>query len=233
MTTNHWPAGTFMARVGADTATRLLALAPPRRLSADDVLIGQGENREMILLLSPPEAGEPAFAKVTSVLRNGTEVMLGIRVHGDVVGEMGMFRASGASATVMACTPMTVRSYTYKVFRDFLDGHRDAWEAVGAVMGDRLESADRHRAEFVGYEVDARLARVLVDLGGRHGIRSPEGVELGVRLSQTDLGKLIGARTDAVGNAMRRFRDEGLLLTRYRHVVIIDMDRLHAVYEKG
>ncbi|WP_150241574.1 Crp/Fnr family transcriptional regulator [Nocardiopsis quinghaiensis] len=233
MTGNRWPARTFMDRVEADTATRLLGLAPPRRVPAGEVLIGQGRIGAAVLLLCPAEDGESACVKVTSDLRNGIEVMLGIRVHGDVVGEMGMFRGSGASATVTACTPMAVRAYTHTVFRDFLVRHPDAWDAVGAVMGDRLASSDRHRAEFMAYEVDARLARVLVELAGRHGTAVPEGVELGVRLSQTDLGKLIGARTDAVGNAMRRFRQEGLLLSRYRRVVIVEMDKLHAVYENA
>ena len=233
MTPNRWPAHTFLDRVEPDTAARLLGLVPPRRVSTGEVLIGQGQNSEQILLLCPMEPGEFACVKVTSVLRNGTEVMLGIRVHGDIVGEMGMFRGSGASATVVACTPMAVRAYTHRTFRDFLSRHRDAWEAVGAVMGDRLATSDRCRAEFVGYEVDVRLARVLVELAGRHGRTVPEGVDLGVRLTQTDLGKLIGARTDAVGNALRRFYREGVLLPGYRRVIIVEMDKLRAVYESA
>ncbi|WP_159941678.1 MULTISPECIES: Crp/Fnr family transcriptional regulator [unclassified Nocardiopsis] len=233
MTPNHWPTRTFMDRLAADTAARLLAMAPPRRAPEGEVLLRQGQHREEVLLLCPAGTGEVACAKVTSVLRNGTEVMLGIRVHGDMVGEMGMFRGSGASATVVACTPMTVRAYTHAAFRDFLTRHRDAWEAVGAVMGDRLASSDLLRAEFVGYEVDVRLARVLVELAERHGAEDAEGVDIGIRLSQTDLGKLIGARTDAVGNALRRFRDAGLVLSRYRRVVVVEMDKLRSVYENA
>ncbi len=232
-TPNHWPTGTFMARIAADTAASLLELAPPRHQPANHALIHQGEQRGLVLLLCAPGTEDFACAKVTSVLRNGTEAMLGLRVHGDLVGEMGMFRDQGASATVTTCTPVAVRAYTHELFRDFLEHHPDASRAVAAMMGDRLESSDRQRAEFVGYEVEARLARVLVDLAARHGSVTSDGVDLGVRLSQTDLGKLIGARTDAVGNAMRRFRAEGLLLSRYRRVVIVDMDKLNGVYENA
>lgn len=233
MTPDHWPAGTFMERIGADAAARLLDLARPRTLPVNHVLIGQGEQRGMVALLCAAEPGVTAAAKVTSVLRNGTEVMLGIRVHGDIVGEMSMVRGTPASATVTACTPTAVRSYSHALFREFLDEHPEAWRAVGAVMGDRLESADRQRAEFVGYEVGPRLARILLDLAGRHGRPVPEGVDVGVRLSHTDLGKLIGARTDAVGNAMRGFRSQGLVQSRYRRVVIVDTDRLRGVYENA
>jgi CRP-like cAMP-binding protein len=220
-----------MERIGEDTAARLLDLARPRTLPVNRVLLGQGERRGLVVLLDAAEPGGAAAAKVTAVLRNGTEVMLGIRVHGDIVGEMGMVRGTAASATVTACTPMAVRTYSHAQFREFLDEHPDAWRAVGAVMGDRLESSDRQRAEFVGYEVGPRLARILLDLAGRHGRPTPDGIDVGVRLSHTDLGKLIGARTDAVGNAMRGFRAQGLVQSRYKRVVIVDTDRLRGVYE--
>ena len=188
------------------------------------------------MLLGPPEeaeTGETACAKVTSVLRNGTEAMFGIRLRGDLVGELSMFRETPPVATVTSCSPLSVRVFSHAVFESFLTEHPVAWRALLAMMAERLEWSDRHRAEFVGYEVEARLARVLVDLAERHGVPAPEGTTLGVRLSHTDLGKLIGARTDAVGNAIRRFRSEGLLVSSYRNVVIVDMERLNGVYENA
>ncbi|MEU2939524.1 Crp/Fnr family transcriptional regulator [Nocardiopsis alba] len=230
-----WPAGTFMSRIGDLAASRLLSLAPPRHLPANQVLIAQGDEDEQVMLLGPPEdePGDAACVKVTSVLRNGTEAMFGIRLRGDLVGELSMFRDTPAIATVTSCSALSVRVFSHPVFESFLEEHPEAWRALLAMVGERLEWADRHRAEFVGYEVEARLARVLVDLAERHGTTTPLGTDLGVRLSHTDLGKLIGARTDAVGNAIRRFRSEGLLVSSYRNVVIVDMERLNGVYENA
>ncbi|MBR8744364.1 Crp/Fnr family transcriptional regulator [Nocardiopsis sp. MG754419] len=231
-----WPAGTFMSRIGARAAERLLSLAPPQYLPANRVLISQGDAGEQVMLLGPPPEGEneeSACVKVTSVLRNGTEAMFGIRLRGDLVGELSMFRDTPPIATVTSCSPLSVRAFPHAVFESFLEEHPEAWRALVRMMAERLEWADRHRAEFFGYEVEARLARVLVDLAERHGTPTSQGVALGVRLSHTDLGKLIGARTDAVGNAIRRFRSEGLLESGYRHVVIVDMERLNGVYENA
>ncbi|WP_017604260.1 Crp/Fnr family transcriptional regulator [Nocardiopsis alkaliphila] len=231
-----WPPGTFMSRIGCHAAERLLCLAEPRYLAANRILISQGDDSEQVMLLGPPAEGETsdaACAKVTSVLRNGTEAMFGIRLRGDLVGELSMFRDAPAVATVTSCAPLSVRVFSHSVFESFLTEHPEAWRALMAMLAERLEWSDRHRAEFVGYEVEARLARVLVDLAERHGVPTREGTALGVRLSHTDLGKLIGARTDAVGNAIRRFRSEGLLVSGYRHVVIVDMERLNGVYENA
>lgn len=229
-----WPTGTFMSRIGVRAQERLLSLAEPRYLPANRVLISQGDDDEQVMLLGPPaqsDVEDVACAKVTSVLRNGTEAMFGIRLRGDLVGELSMFRDAPTAATVTSCAPLSVRVFPHSVFDSFLTEHPEAWRALMAMMAERLEWSDRHRAEFVGYEVEARLARVLVDLAERHGVPTPEGTALGVRLSHTDLGKLIGARTDAVGNAIRRFRSEGLLVSSYRNVVIVDMERLNGVYE--
>lgn len=230
----EWPSDSFMSRLGPRAEERLLSLAPPRDLSANRVLISQGDAEEQVMLLCPPERGESADSacvKITSVLRNGTEAMFGIRRWGDLVGELSLFRGTRPSATVTSCAPLAVRVYPHQVFEDFLEEHPDAWRAMIAVMGERQERADRQRAEFAGYEVEARVARILVDMAQRHGVPTDRGVHLGVRLSHTDLGKLVGARTDAVGNAIRRFRSEGLLLTSYKNVVIVDMERLNGVYE--
>ena len=229
-----WPPGSFMSRLGDRSTDRFLSLARPRSLPANRVLISQGDAEEQVMLLGPPGAGEsadPACVTITSVLRNGTEAMFGIRRWGDLVGELSMFRGTRPTATVTSCAPLTVRVYPHQVFDSFLEQHPDAWRAMVAVMAERQECADRQRAEFAGYEVEARVARVLIDMARRHGVRTERGVHLGVRLSHTDLGKLIGARTDAVGNAIRRFRAEGLLLTSYKNVVIVDMEGLNGVYE--
>ncbi|MEU3309100.1 Crp/Fnr family transcriptional regulator [Nocardiopsis sp. NPDC006832] len=231
-----WPMGTFMSRIGGPAAERLLSLAPPRYLRANRVLISQGDEDEQIMLLGPPPEArnwDAACVKVTSVMRNGTEAMLGIRVRGDLVGELSMFRGTAPIATVTSCSPLSVRTFSHSVFEAFLEEHPKAWRALITMMAERLEWADRHRAEFVGYEVEARLARVLIELAERHGIPTPNGIDLGVRLSHTDLGKLIGARTDAVGNAIRRFRSEGILVSGYRNVVIVDMERLKGIYENA
>lgn len=73
--------------------------------------------------------------------------------------------------------------------------------------------------------------RVLIELADRHGIPAPNGIDPGVPLSHTDPGEFIGARTDAVGNVIRRFRCEGLLVSGYCNVVIVDMEWSNRVYE--
>jgi hypothetical protein len=96
------------------------------------------------------------------------------------------------------------------------------------MIADRLEWANRRRLDFTAYEVVVRLARVLAELVDVHGVPASDGFELDVRLSQPELGRLIGVSEDAVGQAMRRLKCEGLVVVHYRRVTIVDVHRLRS-----
>ncbi|WP_017558873.1 Crp/Fnr family transcriptional regulator [Nocardiopsis baichengensis] len=225
----EWPEGTFMARIGPEARDVLMDLAVPRRVPAGRVLMSQGGPGDGVLLLRAPGRSASACVKVTSVLPNGTETLLGVRVDGDLVGEMGIVRDRPRTATVTTCTPTLVHSFSARAFKDFLDRVPGTWEAVASVLGDRLEWSDRQRSEYTAYRVPARLARALLQLAARHGVVNGDGaVDIGVQLSQAELGMLIGAREDAVGEALRRMREAGCVEAGYRKVAILDGEGLQS-----
>jgi CRP/FNR family cyclic AMP-dependent transcriptional regulator len=72
---------------------------------------------------------------------------------------------------------------------------------------------------------------VLAELVARHGIPGDGGTDLGVHLSQAELGLLVGAKEAAVGKALRFFKESGLVTIRYRQVIITDVEKLRAFGE--
>ncbi|KJK55417.1 Crp/Fnr family transcriptional regulator [Saccharothrix sp. ST-888] len=221
-----WAKGTFLARLAKDRAEQLLGLGRPTRYEAGGVLLSQGDRTTHVCLLQPADPGGVVCAKVTAALANGTESLLGIRVSGDLVGEQAALRMVPRAATVTACSSVLVNVVTRERFLGFLHEYPDAWEAVSSVMADRLDSANRRRLDFAAFGVPGRLARVLAELVDRHGHEVVDGHEIGVHLSQLELGRLIGAREDAVGLAMRRLKGEGLVRPHYRGVTVLDLAAL-------
>ena len=221
-----WPAGTLMARITEEARQDLLMLARPYEYADGTILIRQGDPSTHVCLLRSIRSITPACVKVTATLENGSESLLGIRVSGDLIGELAAVRGVPRSATVTTCTPALVHRIPRDGFMAFLGRHRDGWQAVSHMIADRLDWANRRRLDIAGYEVPVRLARVIVELVSRHGVQTAGGYELGVRLSQAELGKLIGAKEDAVGQAMRRLKDAGLVRSNYRRVTITKMKEL-------
>ncbi|MEU4231263.1 Crp/Fnr family transcriptional regulator [Nonomuraea sp. NPDC026600] len=216
----RWAAGTLLARLGDDARKHLLELVPPRSYKPGRVLLHQGEIGNHVYILTSARPGTPACVKVSARLANGTESLLGIRVSGDAVGELAVLRGSARSATVTTCSPTDAYVIPRKEFLDFLGRYPEAWPAIGGMIADRLDWANQRRLDFVGYPVPVRLARVLAALAERHGAKVEGGYDLGVRLSQEELGRLIGAGKDAVGKAIVKLKDAGLITVQYRGIVV-------------
>jgi CRP/FNR family cyclic AMP-dependent transcriptional regulator len=225
-TNDDWPAGTLLARLGPEARKDLLTIAPPKRHPPDTVLLHQGEDTSHVYVLRSPQPQTSACVKVMARLANGTETLLGIRVSGDIVGELAVIRNSTRMATVVTCTSVITHAITHRDFLAFLHRHEEGWPALTGMIAERLDWANQRRLDFVGYSVPVRLARTLAELTDRHGYPVPGGVKLGVALSQEEFGKLIGARKDAIGKAIAHLKDAELIANHYRGIVVTDLDGL-------
>lgn len=220
-----------MARLAEPTGRELLNLAPALLHPPGEVLLTQGDASDHVCVLGAADPGRSSCVKVTATLENGSESLLGIRVSGDIVGELAGLLTGRRTATVTTCGPVVVHRIGRDVFKAFLMRRPDAWEAMGRMIASRLDWANRRRLDFGGYDVPIRLARVLVDLVERHGYPVEAGERLGVELSQAELGRLIGAKEDAVGQAMRTLKRTGLVISGYRLVTVVDVARLRTFAE--
>lgn len=221
-----WPPGTLMANLSESTAAALLALAPATEVASGEVLMRQGDRTTSVCLLRQTRGPELAYVKITAVVENGAESLLGIRGHGEIVGEMSAFLDGQRTATVTACTPMLVHSIRQETFQRFLRERPDASLALSRMFAERLGSANRRRLDFAGYDIPIRLARVVVELVSRFGQPRTDGYHLAIRLTQPEFGRLIGASEDSVGQAMNRLRDARLITTGYASLTVRDLPGL-------
>lgn len=74
--------------------------------------------------------------------------------------------------------------------------------------------------------VPARVADLLLKLGEEHGVPSAHGLTIGKRFSHDELGHMVGATRVWVTQAMKRLKREGLIATRGRDIVILDVNGL-------
>jgi CRP/FNR family cyclic AMP-dependent transcriptional regulator len=190
------------------------------------MLIRQGEPSASVYLLRPISRRAIACAKITALLESGHEGLLGIRVSGDLVGELGVVREARRVATVTTCAPALVHVIGRNTFFRFLVKHPEAWLAVSATIADRLDWSNRWRLEFAAHDVLTRAARALVMLAERHGYPTPDGQDLGLSISQEELGRLIGAHRDAVVKCVALLRSRNLIKTGYRRIIIVNPDEL-------
>lgn len=203
-------------------AADLLALGQARRFPAGQVLIGQGERLDHVILITKGQV------RILHTTEDGREPVLGVRSEGDLVGELAALDGDvdGRVASVVAIGPVEAQHISAPQFRAYLATHPSATLALLRMVIRRLRSSDRRRVEFGGFETTSRLAHLLAELAGEDGAVVDADGHVQIGSSQHELAGMIGASRESVARALARLRDEGLVTSRRRGVVLLDVDAL-------
>jgi CRP-like cAMP-binding protein len=94
------------------------------------------------------------------------------------------------------------------------------------VLTQRLRNLTKRCETISSLDIPARLAEVLVSLAERHGERRGRDVRIPVKLSQQDLGNMVGATRESVNKQLRLWTQEGTLHQEEGRVVISDLAAL-------
>lgn len=178
------------------------------------------------------EAGDSLYVllsgkvKVSLLSADGKEAILSLMGAGDVFGEMSLLDGLPRSATVTSLEDCRLMQIGRQDFVQFLKRHADVALKLLAALSQRLRTTNNLVENLSFHHLPSRLARLLLDLGQRHGKPAPNGVEIGLRLSQEELGNLVGASRESVNKQLRAWADAGLLEYRQGAIVIRKVDAL-------
>jgi CRP/FNR family cyclic AMP-dependent transcriptional regulator len=215
-----WPTRSLLASIPALERLGLLQMGHPRRYDRGDILMRHGEpGHEAFLIIE-------GCTKITGDNPEGHPALLAVRMAGDMVGELSILDGQPRSATVQAASLTRVQVMSGTDLRGFLAHHPVTEAAVQASVTAKLREAIRDRIELNGAPVTLRLTRVIWKLGNACGTTVPEGVLISAPLSQADLSSLVGTTEQSIRRTLSTLRDLGLVRSRYRELVITDMDRL-------
>lgn len=219
----RWPAQTLLGMLGEAAREELLGLGNPREYLPDGVLMLEGDRTTEVMALLD------GWAKVVGSTEDGGHALLSLRIGGDLVGEQAALDNSPRSATVISAGVTVVQVISQQEFLRFLDRRPDVSVAVSRALSGKLRWATRRRVDFSGLPVMTRLARVLSELGRLYGRPGENGIEFGYTLTQPELAAMVGASEPSVHKVLRQLRQDGIVVTGYRQVVITDPEALNAI----
>lgn len=211
----------FLEMLDQRDAADLVAAGHPVRFRRGTTLTREGDRSRRILVL------RTGRVKVSRALPDGREAVLGVRGPGHLIGELAALDGRPRSATVVALEDVTAAALAVEDFERFLVEHPNVAIVLIRSLVDRLRHADAVRTEIDGEPVSVRLARAVERLAAEQGTPQPDGtIHVPLLVTQTELGGMIGASREAVAKALRQLRDQGILTTGRKTIVIIDPDRL-------
>ncbi|WP_394616327.1 Crp/Fnr family transcriptional regulator [Lentzea sp. JNUCC 0626] len=166
--------------------------------------------------------------KIVAVTPNGYDAVLAVRGPGDVLGEMAVMDGSRRSATVIAIERVTALWLSAEAFLAVVNTEPAVSSALVRIITARLRYANSRRSEFGDSTSAQRVTMLIAELAASYGIPHSDGTLIALRISQQDLAGLAATSREAVARALRSLRDNGLITTGRRRIVVRDLAALRA-----
>jgi CRP-like cAMP-binding protein len=168
--------------------------------------------------------------KIVGTAPEGCEVILAVLTPGDIFGELALtgddgpqdHRVEALDDSLLCEVPRGL------LVRMIQEAPAFAWH-VSKLVGQRLRTFRTRVEELLGKSAPARLAHAILQLAEQHGVKDDGGVLVPLRLSQGDLGKLVGLTRETVNGIMHAWRDQGVVEMDRRSIRVRDPERLRRV----
>jgi CRP/FNR family transcriptional regulator, cyclic AMP receptor protein len=200
----------------------VLARAVMRRFTPGEVILRCGDHASGMMVILQGRV------RVSITTAEGQEISLTVLGPGEVVGEIALLDGGERSADVKAVDEGVLLTIQRGDFLPLLQESASLCLRLMQVLCERLREANRSLEELATLSLPARLGRLLIRLATNYGTRVGGGLRLGVRLSQKDLGTLIGASREKVNRQIRVWEQAGALTNDRGYLIICKPEILAA-----
>jgi CRP-like cAMP-binding protein len=185
--------------------------------------------------------GEPARAlfaivrgrlKVTSAGPDGRDTVLGIMAEGEVFGEVALLDGGTRSASCTAIEACELLVIDREQFLELLEHSPGIAVKLLQVLAGRLRRLSQRSEHAAFLDVPSRLARSLLDLASRFGERGDapkHEIQIMLRLSQQELGDLVGATRESVNKHLSDWTRQGIMRLQSGRMVISDIETVRRI----
>jgi CRP/FNR family cyclic AMP-dependent transcriptional regulator len=161
-------------------------------------------------------------AKVYMTHTDGQEVILAILGPGEIVGEMSAADSLGRSASVMTLEDSTLLWMDRYTFLTSMEQMPTIARNLVGILSRRLRLADTNTRSLAALDVPGRVAAQLLAFAREYGEPLPGGgVLIPLRLTQTDLGGLVGASRVRVNQVLGYYRKQGSISLNKDHRIVV------------
>jgi CRP/FNR family cyclic AMP-dependent transcriptional regulator len=192
------------------------------------VVVKTFQERDVVVRQAEP--GGDMFAiirghlKVTARGQSGKDALLALMGPGEVFGEVTLLDGSPRSATVTCLERTEVVVVERTTFLAFLESTPKVAIHLVEALSKRLRRISERSEDIAFLDVSRRLAKALLQLSREYGA-VPEGeehVRIALKLTQQELGDLVGATRESVNKHLGHWMQQGVLRLEGQHIVVAD-----------
>jgi CRP/FNR family cyclic AMP-dependent transcriptional regulator len=210
--------------LGGEAMAALAAVAKFATYLRGQIVVLQGDAGNSLFAI------DTGYLKVSVLGKSGTLSTLGVMGPGEVFGEMSLLDGGPRSATVTALTRSTLVTIDRQPFLDLVRAVSPIGAAMFELLARRLRVLTERSDDLTILSVGGRLAKQTLLLARRHGTPvGPGRLRVGIKLSQQELGEMIGATRESVNKHLRIWEDENVLKKEGGYLVILNLPLLQSM----
>ncbi len=197
----------FFQHMRDEELDEIIAFATERRIPKGTVIFTKGDaGTSMMAVLV-------GRVRVSAVSAEGREVTLNVIGPGEIFGEIALLDGKPRSADCTTLEDSTLMVVERRHFLPFLLKNEGLVDRLLGVLCDRLRRTSMALEEIALFDLQARLARLLVKLSEDYGRKLPNdgGVRIDLKLSQRDLATLVASSRETVNKQLRGWREQGVV----------------------
>lgn len=207
----------------AEARQRLAAASRVRRVRRGGRIISEGEPMDAALLIAQGDI------EVSISGADGRRFTYALGWQGAIFGMLALFDARGMPHDLNALSDVTLVAIPFDAIRSELAAAPPLWKSLAYDMAWRF----RNLFDMVnGHALDpvpVRLAKVLLRIARTEGEPGPRGTVIKPRLTQEQLGALIGVSRQTAVQHLRDLVERGLVGWRYGRATLLDVAGLQAL----
>jgi CRP-like cAMP-binding protein len=169
--------------------------------------------------------------KICTYSADGRELVLNIIDRGGLFGELAVLDGQPRSNDVVALEDTNLLVLTRARLMPFLTANPEIATRLIAVLCQRLRQTSEQLEDALLRDAPSRLARGILRLAGTFGAPDGRGVRLDIKLSQQQIGNLIGASRESINKHIVDWSRGGILDVKNGFITILDQEALREISE--
>ncbi|OIP12582.1 MAG: hypothetical protein AUK53_07410 [Betaproteobacteria bacterium CG2_30_59_46] len=170
--------------------------------------------------------------KISTFSLDGKEILFDILESGDVFGELSLLDGKERSASVTAIERCRLLVLEQRHFLLFLENNPRIGIKMLAALCERLRATNKTLEDACFLDLPARLAKKLLYLVRNRGTEKESRFLMEFKLSQEELGNLVGASRESINKQMRIWEDDDIIRTERGYIHILQPTYLEQTVNK-
>lgn len=212
-------AGIFQG-VAPDAVAALARQLEPVNYPRGHVVFREGEPGDHLFIIT---SGKVKIGRRTP---DGRESLITLMGPADMFGELALFDPGPRTSTVTTLTELNAVIMDHEALRTWIRDRPHIAEQLLRVLARRLRRTNDSLSDLIFTDVPGRVAKQLLDLAKRFGVREGESLRVDHELTQEELAQLVGSSRETVNKALADFAQRGWIRRQGKTVFIDDAARL-------